>query len=153
MSNKTKSEQLGMNASTAYARLRKMIMFQLIKETNKDICYHCGEKIENVEDLSIEHKEKWLYSDNPADLFFDLDNIAFSHLSCNIKDSRPGIKPAGISGERYIHYDSNPRLVSNWRVAIFIDGVRNFVGGYKTKEEAIIARDKFLKSKGISSSV
>lgn len=30
----------------------------------------------------------WLDSDNPISNFFDLNNIAFSHLKCNIADRR-----------------------------------------------------------------
>lgn len=41
-------------------------------------------KINTVEELSIEHKTPWLNSNNPKELYFDLNNIAFSHLSCNI---------------------------------------------------------------------
>lgn len=36
----------------------------------------------------IEHKIPWLDSDKPKELFFDLENIGFSHLSCNIKARR-----------------------------------------------------------------
>lgn len=83
-----KSEQLGMPIGTANAKLRKSILFNLLKEYNKNICYQCGKVIEFEEDLSIEHKIPWLDSDNPKELFFSLENIAFSHLKCNIKAAR-----------------------------------------------------------------
>ncbi len=82
-SNKKKSEQLGMNHATASNRLKKNIMFQMMQELGKDNCFQCGEKIEYVVDLSVEHKIPWLDSEDPIGLYFDLDNIAFSHLSCN----------------------------------------------------------------------
>jgi len=82
-SNKKKSKQLGMNHATAAGRLRKMIMFQMMQELGKDSCHQCGEKIESIKDLSVEHKIPWLDSDDPVRLYFDLDNITFSHLKCN----------------------------------------------------------------------
>ncbi|MBP7540882.1 MAG: hypothetical protein KA802_13235 [Saprospiraceae bacterium] len=39
------------------------------------------------ETFSIEHKVSWLNSNNPVELYFDLNNISFSHLSCNISDA------------------------------------------------------------------
>jgi len=86
--NKKKNEQLGMSHGTAANRLRKAIMFRLLQDAGKDMCFQCGEKIESVDEISIEHKVPWLDNDDPVGLFFDLDNIAFSHLSCNVGASR-----------------------------------------------------------------
>jgi len=72
---------LGMHLATAVGRLRKMIMFNLLEQLNKDFCFRCGERIEYVKDLSIDHKKFWMGVDKA--LFWDLDNIAFSHLKCN----------------------------------------------------------------------
>lgn len=83
-----KDHQLGMSHGSACNRLRKQIMFDLVKRCGLDDCYQCSKKIETVEELSIEHKTPWLHSDDPVDLFFDLDNIAFSHLKCNTLSSR-----------------------------------------------------------------
>ena len=77
-----------MSFGKANAKLRKMILFDLVKECNKDICYRCKKRIDKIEDLSIEHKIAWLDSANPRELFFDLNNIAFSHLDCNSKNRR-----------------------------------------------------------------
>lgn len=77
-----KAEQLGMPFGTANAKLRKMILFNLVQRFGLDVCYRCGGKIETIETFTIEHKKAWL-NVNP-DLFWDLDNIAFSHLTCNI---------------------------------------------------------------------
>jgi hypothetical protein len=82
--NKKKFEQLGEPIGTATNRLRKNIMFSLVQAMELDTCFRCGKKIENVENFSIEHKIAWMDSENPKELFFDLDNIAFSHLKCNI---------------------------------------------------------------------
>ena len=82
--NKKKTQQLGMPIGTASAILRKNIMFALIRQLDLDICFQCGERIEGADELSIEHKVPYLDSKNPKELFFSLDNIAFSHLTCNI---------------------------------------------------------------------
>ena len=88
MSHKKKNEQLGMPFGTATNRLRKMVLFSLIQHTELENCYQCKEKIETVQELSMEHMIPWLNSSDPVGLFFDTDNIAFSHLSCNAKQSR-----------------------------------------------------------------
>ena len=87
-SNKKRHLQLGMPFGTAQGRLRKMIMFQMIQKLGLDICFQCGKKIETVEELSIEHKIPWLDKENAKELFWDLDNIAFSHLNCNVSAGR-----------------------------------------------------------------
>lgn len=79
--NRRKDEVLGMAHGTACGRLRKQILFDLVKETNRNLCYRCGNPIKDCEDLTIEHKIAWL--DKGAELFWDLKNIAFSHKQCN----------------------------------------------------------------------
>ena len=86
--NDKKRDQLGMPIGTAAGRLRKMIMFALLQKAGQDICHQCGERIKRVEDLSVEHIIPWLDSDDPIELYFDLDNITFSHLKCNIASAR-----------------------------------------------------------------
>ncbi len=83
MSNKKKN-QLGMNASTASARLIKDILFSKISHEK---CFRCGKLMER-DNFSIDHKIAWLNTENPLDLFFDLDNIAFSHLKCNVEAAK-----------------------------------------------------------------
>ena len=85
MSKSKKALQLGMNPSTASHRLVKDILFQFISENH--VCYQCGEELTR-DTFSIEHKEPWLDSEDPSGLYFDLDNISFSHLTCNIKAGR-----------------------------------------------------------------
>lgn len=86
MSNEKQSMLLGMSFGKANQRLRKMIIFHLVKKLNLDICFRCQKKIEKIEELSIEHKTPWLNSDNPKFNFFDLNNISFSHCKCNYSD-------------------------------------------------------------------
>lgn len=83
-----KADQLGMPHGTAQGRLRKNVMFSLIKLCGVDVCFQCGESIDSPDDLSIEHKVPWLDSESPVELFFDLTNIAFSHLKCNAGAAR-----------------------------------------------------------------
>ena len=78
-----KQKQLGINTSTAAHRLRKSILFNFAKRLDLNWCYQCGAEIENIARFTIEHKTPWLDSPNPKELFFDLNNIAFSHASCN----------------------------------------------------------------------
>jgi hypothetical protein len=87
--NHKKTELLGMPFGTAGGRLRKMVMFHLLKKHQENICFKCGKVIEEVAELSIEHKESWQLGG--PHLYWDLDNIAFSHLKCNRRSvSRPG---------------------------------------------------------------
>ena len=89
MGNKKKSKQLGMSYGTASGRLRKTILFTLLAMLDLNVCFQCGEVIEEERGLSIEHKIPWLDSKDPIKLFFNLNNIAFSHLSCNRAAARP----------------------------------------------------------------
>lgn len=89
--NKKKADQLGMPIGTASNRLRKSVVFSLLKKLNENFCFQCGGEIESEKELSIEHKVPYLDSEDPKSLFFDLNNIAFSHLSCNVGAARPKV--------------------------------------------------------------
>lgn len=78
-----KHNQLGMNPSTASHRLVKDVLWKLIVQTEQDVCCKCGE-VMSRENFSVEHIVPWLDSEDPVGLFFDLDNISFSHLRCNV---------------------------------------------------------------------
>jgi hypothetical protein len=103
--NKNKDKFLGMPWGTASNRLRKEILFNLLKKYHENVCYRCDKEIETSQELSIEHKKAWLNVD--VKLFWDLDNIAFSHLICNVGDGRrqgkSPIKHGTFSG--YAHYE------------------------------------------------
>lgn len=98
-------KQLGMYPGTANARLKKRLLFDFAKKLNFDICYRCGERIEDEFDLTIDHKVPWRHSKNPVELFFDIDNIAFSHYGCNSGNARQvtRLKPMARHGtlQRY----------------------------------------------------
>lgn len=92
-SNARKAETLGMPHGTASNRLRKIILFSLLVKHEENICFKCQQPIETVDDLSVEHKKPW--EGISAELFWDLENIAFSHLRCNRPD-RPGYRDKTI---------------------------------------------------------
>ena len=77
-----KSAFLGMPHGTANHRLRKRILFDLLQRHGENVCFKCTSKITSAKDLSIEHKQPW--EGVSVELFWSLDNIAFSHLRCNL---------------------------------------------------------------------
>ena len=79
--NQKKANQLGMPFGTASNRLKKLILFKLLVDAGLHQCFKCKEDIGNVDELSIEHIEPWFNIN--SELFWDLDNIAFSHKDCN----------------------------------------------------------------------
>ena len=98
---KNKQAQLGINPSTAQGRLVKDLLFDfVIKSGHK--CHKCGIELTR-ETFSIEHIIPWLDSENPIELFFDLNNIAYSHLSCNVSDSRGSRGKVTIRSGRISH--------------------------------------------------
>ena len=76
-----KQKQLGMNPATASNRLVKDLLFNFAVQAGH-VCFQCGEPLTR-DQFSIEHKVPWLDSEDPLHLYFSLDNIAFSHPSCN----------------------------------------------------------------------
>jgi hypothetical protein len=66
---------------TASHRLRVLVMFSLIQRLGENRCAKCSETIVSADDLSIEHIVPW--EGVSATLFWNLDNIAFSHRACN----------------------------------------------------------------------
>jgi len=105
MSNRIKSQALGMSHGKAANKLRKIILFSFICYLNLNKCYRCEKQIKDIEDLSIEHKTAWLHAEDPYETFFDLNNIAFSHLKCNIRgDNEPypeHLKGAKLNSARH----------------------------------------------------
>lgn len=83
-----KAAFLGMAHGTATNRLRKMILLHLLKKLGENYCFKCRQEIFEIDQLSIEHKEPW--EGKSIELFWDLNNIAFSHLSCNRPHSYQG---------------------------------------------------------------
>ena len=85
-----------MDPGTAAHRLRTDILWGFVKAANH-LCYRCGKPMTR-ETFSIDHIVPWLDSDSPHTLFFDSNNIAYSHLACNVQDAR---RPNRISDEEF----------------------------------------------------
>lgn len=107
-----KHAHLGMPLGTANYRLARMILFELLGRLGENTCHKCGNEIETVEELSVEHKIPWLYGE--LDLFWNLSNIAFSHRKCNMPDrnhgSGAGFRKVGPAGTAWCssHQDFLP---------------------------------------------
>lgn len=91
-SNDKKKTALGEAYGTARNRLIKNLLFKFMKDLGLDTCFQCGCKIKTNKEMSIEHKVPWLNSEDPTKTFYDLENIAFSHLSCNCRAAERPIK-------------------------------------------------------------
>ena len=114
-----KKEQLGMNPGTAAHRLRKNLLFEYVRKCGENVCYQCGKKIENIDNFSIEHKIPWLDSKDPIGLFFDVNNIAFSHLACNSGSARrPNKKYENMYEKdraRFLRRKDDPKFVERMK--------------------------------------
>lgn len=146
--NEEKARQLGMPFGTASHRLRKRLMFFLAEKCGKTICFRCGRPIESAEELSIDHKEDWLHSQNPEQLFFDLDNIAFSHRICNMK---AGGKRKRIirskSGFRGVRHIWSSRGEGKWKAEMTEGNAARYIGMFDSAEGAALAYDKAVIEK------
>jgi hypothetical protein len=65
-----------------------MILFDLLQKHGENVCFRCSNAIETAEELSVEHKEPW--EGISVELFWSLDNIAFSHRVCNVPHRHRG---------------------------------------------------------------
>lgn len=140
--NSVKSQQLGMPHGTANNILKKNILFSLLVKYNENICYHCSEPICFVEELSIEHKIPYLYSDNPKELFFSLDNIAFSHLRCNVGARRSTSKLPIKHGTPYA-WDKRKCRCAKCKEA-------KLIRSRKSKENQKLRRMNGIETKGMN---
>lgn len=79
-------EQLGMGVASATGKLRKLLLYEFARRLNLISCYRCHRTIESIDEFTVDHKKNWLHKS--ADLFWDIDNIAFSHFVCNTTHNR-----------------------------------------------------------------
>lgn len=126
-----KNKQLGMDAGTAYYRLKQDVLWSLIVRCGLQRCYVCGEDMCR-KTFSIEHIKPWLHSETPVDLFWDMDNIAFSHVSCNYgrrrrpqKSEKTTLEEARLSRKRLAAEAMRKRFGSNfnengWRQKVML---------------------------------
>lgn len=138
-----KSKQLGMSYGKACGRLRHMFMFDLLKRLRLTTCFRCQKPIKTYLDMSLDHKEHWLHSDDPEKLFFDLDNIAISHRGCNSVCKRKSGRRSNASGYKGVVRNSNNSQPKPWRVQIWVaKNKKKFLGNFQSKEDAARAYDK-----------
>lgn len=78
-------EQIGLSVSTARNRLIKLLVSKMLDERG-EVCFRCGKPLNG--DWTIDHVENWLDSDDPVALFFDVENVAYSHHACNSRHTR-----------------------------------------------------------------
>lgn len=76
-----KERVLGESWSTANYRLNRDLLHHMVQRMGIR-CYHCGGHMPR-DDFSIEHKINWLNHPDGKRLFFDPDNVTFSHTACN----------------------------------------------------------------------
>ena len=108
-SNKMNADLLGVSWGAACNRLRKKVLFSLIVRLKENSCHRCDGEILSVDDLSIEHKNAWRQAVDPVESFFDLNNIAFSHLSCNISAGDRPTKKYYTKEEQRLGKNKNKR--------------------------------------------
>jgi hypothetical protein len=118
-----KTAFLGIPHGTASNRLRKLVLFNLLQRHGENVCFKCSQTIETAEELSIEHKQPW--QDISVELFWEMENIAFSHLKCNKNHRRNGgradmrkVGPEGTAWCRnckaFLHVSAFSRHASRW---------------------------------------
>jgi len=145
------AKSLGMTAGEFRKKHRSMkrrLYFSLIEKAGMNICFQCGKPM-TYEDYSIEHKVPWLHADNALELFEDLDNLAFSHKSCNSKAARRSTKALKKSHTSSKHgfIGVNHRASSGkYRAVVNVDiggsRKRRYFGQFATAEEAARLYDK-----------
>ncbi len=117
-SNSEKAKLLGMPQGTAQARLRKSLLFDMAGRLGLLTCYQCGNTIESIDVFSIEHKVPWGSGNNPVELFFDISNIAYSHIVCNVRAASRPTKKEDVDGKcwcRMGHYSDRENFCNGKR--------------------------------------
>lgn len=76
------TQKLGQGFTSARKLLLKKIVWDFIVKCDLNKCFRCGLPM-SFEDYSLEHKVAWYNSEISKDLYFDLDNISYSHAKCN----------------------------------------------------------------------
>ena len=146
-------EQLGMPPGTAANRLRKLVLFNQLQKHRENICVRCDGTIETSDDLSIEHIKPWENRD--SDLFWDLDNIAFSHRKCNVVHVNHGggsRKVIAPEGQSWCFYCRTFKLVEQFTVhSMRWNGVSEECRDCKSKRNALRDRRKVSRFSDIGS--
>ena len=64
-------------------KLQRKVIYALALKLGLLDCYRCGSFVEE-EDFSLDHKENWQGAIDEGSVFINPDNIAFSHMLCNV---------------------------------------------------------------------
>lgn len=108
--NAKRAAELGMPVGTAHARLKRALLFRYIEMAGENACFRCGSPM-TVDDYSIDHKEPWIGGD--LSLFWNLDNLAFSHAGCNARAARKKRSPHGAVNSYYAGCRCQPCTTAN----------------------------------------
>lgn len=151
MADRTKSkqdklDQLGGGSKEEMYRVRRLlkkrIWFMLLQEAGRDTCFRCGLPL-SEDDFSVDHKEPWLHSENPLELFLNLNNIAFSHQKCNYRCARNRLTPTSPTGFRGVRLRKSGKYQAIVRMSLGGNKRKRVCSGqYKTAKEAAEAYDK-----------
>lgn len=137
---------LGISHKTAMSQLERKIIFHLAKKLELTKCYHCGFDIEDSNDLSIEHINPWGgnkkkgLNPNP-NYFWDMDNIAFSHKTCNCSAASAGTGRLKYMGINYVFDKRKGNPKEKARASICVNGRPWTLGEYTDHKEGAIAYD------------
>jgi hypothetical protein len=139
-----RAEQLGMSFGKARNKLVNIIFLHLAKLSGTSACFKCGKEIVSPNEISIEHKKPWL--DVSPDLFWNLDNIAFSHRKCNKADRTPRNRKIGPEGTSWcsVHKDFLP-IENFWKNPTIWNGISRQCVECMTKADSRINHDKYVK--------
>lgn len=109
---------LGMSYGKARSQLNRNLMFKMACRLGDNFCFRCGGEIETALQMSVEHKEAWLRADDPVEAFFDLDNITFSHRSCNYAAAHRPHKKYATRAERIRVQSHRHRQTDGWKATV-----------------------------------
>lgn len=75
--------KLDKSYGAAGTELRKRVIYHLAGKLGMLNCFRCKDEILDVADLSLDHKVPWRKAEDRVATFYDVENVAFSHLRCN----------------------------------------------------------------------
>ena len=116
----------------------------MAQKLKMDTCYRCKQRIISVEELSIDHKQQWMESNEPRKYFYDLNNIAFSHSTCNYQNEgkqRFHLRDGGKSEFRGVDPVKN-KNGEKYQARIKKDNKHIYLGRFESEIEAAKAYDK-----------
>ncbi len=110
---------LNMEFGKANHRLFRKIMFEWCVQLGLNECTKCHKTINKIEEWTVEHIRPWHSANVDADkkaLYFDLNNIGYSHLHCNCGSANLGKGKSGYNGVDW--YVNKRTGYQNWRARL-----------------------------------